>query len=224
MFMALWIIVVLVAVAAVAGSTIGQGRSPTDGGALRILDERLARGELSPAEHAERRTVLVAQGTAQSTPRRLAPWAVLGIAGAAVLLVVAVAVAWTGAGWNGASSGWGWMGASSISDHMGGRGITTTSAQPFADAREVPVDAGDLWFEPDEIEVTAGEEVNLRVSNTGQVFHDLTVPAADLMVDVESGDEAVGGLVLDEVGTYEFFCSVPGHADAGMRGTIVVSA
>jgi uncharacterized cupredoxin-like copper-binding protein len=44
------------------------------------------------------------------------------------------------------------------------------------------------------------------------------------MLDAEAGDEVVGGLRLDEPGTYEFLCSVPGHAEAGMRGEIVVTA
>lgn len=61
------------------------------------------------------------------------------------------------------------------------------------------------------------------MTNTGGVFHDLTVPAADFRLDVEPGDEAVGGLTLQEPGTYEYFCSVPGHANGGMRGTLTVT-
>lgn len=120
---------------------------------------------------------------------------------------------------------WGMFGVvPGMGGHMGSGGRTDTSTKPFADARQISVDAGDLWFEPDRITVTAAEPVNLRLANTGAAFHDLTVPAADLMLDAQPGNTVTGGLRLDEPGTYEFYCSVPGHAEAGMRGTIVVVA
>ena len=82
--------------------------------------------------------------------------------------------------------------------------------------------AGDLWFEPEKIEVSAGETVNLAVTNEGRIFHDLTVPGLDLAIGVEPGDTVRGALRAPEPGEYEFLCTVPGHASAGMTGTIVV--
>lgn len=55
------------------------------------------------------------------------------------------------------------------------------------------------------------------------MFHDLTVPAADVMLGAEPGEEAVGAVEFAEPGRYECYCSVPGHAQGGMRGTIVVT-
>jgi uncharacterized cupredoxin-like copper-binding protein len=212
MFMGLWIVVVLIAVAAAAGWSTNQGSSPPRTSAREILDQRLANGELAAAEHAERGTAL---GIESSTTGRdtWKPWAIVGIGAAVLLLIATLAV----------GSGWGWAGTGWMGEHMGWGGTTATSIAPHADAREVAVEAGDLWFAPDQIEVAAGEEVNLRVTNTGDAFHDLTVPAAGVMLDVEAGDEVVGGIRLDEPGTYDFYCSVPGHADAGMTGTIIVT-
>lgn len=215
MFMGLWIIVVIVAVVAAAGWSTNQAATPrrtATSSAREILDQRLTSGELTAAEHAERRAAL---GTAPDAPRPASwrPWAVVGASVVALLLLAALAFA----------SGWGWAGAGWMGDHMGWGGTTAASAAPYPDAREVTVEVGDLWFEPARIDVAADEEVNLRVANSGDAFHDLTVPAADLMLDVEAGDEIIGGLRLDEPGSYEYFCSVPGHADAGMAGTIVVA-
>ena len=106
---------------------------------------------------------------------------------------------------------------------MGWRGSTSSNTEVVDGAREVEVAAGDLWFDPASVEVTAGKPVNLRLVNTGEAFHDLTVPAADVVLAAEPGKQAVGAVEFTEPGRYEFYCSVPGHAQGGMRGTIVVS-
>lgn len=217
MFMGLWIIIMLVAVLAAVGWGAAQGSNarPTQTSAHEILDQRLARGELTSTEYDHRRATLGTDTQARGPDWR--PWTIAGI-GLAALLLPALAF---GMGWGGS---WDWDDAGWMGEHMGwGSGTTATSTATFEGAREVTVEAGDLWFEPERIEVTAGEEFNVRVVNSGEVFHDLTVPAADMMLDVEAGDEIAGGLRLEEPGAYEFFCSVPGHAAAGMTGTIVVT-
>lgn len=142
-------------------------------------------------------------------------WAVPIAVGLAVVLI-AVVLPWLGmASWGGGGMGMG--------GHMGWGGSTSSSTDVVEGAREVEVEAGDLWFDPATIEATAGEPVNLRLVNTGQAFHDLTVPAADVVLAAESGEQAVGAVEFAEPGRYEFYCSVPGHAGGGMRGTIVVT-
>jgi uncharacterized cupredoxin-like copper-binding protein len=44
------------------------------------------------------------------------------------------------------------------------------------------------------------------------------------MLDAAAGQQASGSLTVDEPGTYGFLCSVPGHAGAGMRGSLIVQA
>ena len=209
MFMGLWSVVVVVAVILVASQASTSGGQSSRGSSAReILDQRLASGELTPDEHAARSAVL---GVEDRSRPRWSPAVVVGL-GVAAVVATGLVAAW-GSDWNA-----GWMGS-----HMGWGTTTSADADPYPGAREVTVEAGDVWFEPDQVEVDVGEEVNLRVVNTGDAFHDLTVPAADVRLDVEAGDEVVGGLRLDEPGTYEFFCSVPGHAAAGMSGTITVT-
>lgn len=141
-------------------------------------------------------------------------WVVPAAVVATAMLVVIV-FAWLGMmPWGGG----GWMGG-----HMGGRGSTSSTSEAVEGAREIEVEAGDLWFEPATIEVAVGEPVNLRLVNTGEAFHDLTVPAADLVLSAEPGEQAVGAVEFAEPGRYEFLCSVPGHAQGGMRGTIIVT-
>jgi len=56
MMVAFWVLVVILIVWAVRSTA--APRPPEDKGALRILDERLAKGEIDPAEYEERRAIL----------------------------------------------------------------------------------------------------------------------------------------------------------------------
>jgi uncharacterized cupredoxin-like copper-binding protein len=216
MFMGTWFLVpaaILVAIL-VAAVAAGSPRSANDRSeAVDILDRRLASGELTVEEHAERRGVLMqAKADATRRPAWVGPITVI-----VLVVVVAIAAATSAGSWRGPHGG-GWMGG-----HMGTGGSSGASAQTVADGRTVEVEAGDLWFAPETIEVVAEQPVNVTLDNTGRMFHDLTVPAADLVISAEAGDQVSGGLTMTEPGTYEFLCSVPGHAQAGMRGTIVVT-
>lgn len=96
--------------------------------------------------------------------------------------------------------------------------------EPIPGARDVAVEAGDMYFEPDTLRVEAGESINITVTNVGNTFHDLTVTELDFMIDVPAGVTATGGLTVNEPGEYGFECTVPGHASAGMTGTLIVTA
>ncbi len=65
----------------------------------------------------------------------------------------------------------------------------------------------------------------LKVTNEGAVVHNLAVKGQDLSTpDLKGGESAtldVGGL---DHGAYTVFCSIPGHAEAGMRGVLTVGA
>ena len=210
MLMGPWLVLVVAAVVAImwASRRHDDGR---DDMARQVLDRRLAEGDLTVEEHAQRRLALREHGARSVASGR---WGAPAAALAAVVLGVIV-IAWLGmTSW----SGGGWMGG-----HMGRGGSTSSSTDVAEGARTVEIEAGDLWFEPDSVEVTAGEAVNLRLVNEGEAFHDLTVPAADVVLGAEPGEQAVGAIELADPGRYEFYCSVPGHAQAGMRGTIVVA-
>lgn len=209
MLMASWVVLVVAVAIALVWAFQRRDDDPADV-ALHVLDRRLAAGDLTVEEHAQRRQVLREHSTVARTR-----W------GAPVAVVATLAIALTIFAWLGMAS-WsseGWMGG-----HMGWRGSTSSTTDVVAGAREVAIEAGELWFEPATVEMAAGEPVNLRLVNAGKAFHDLTVPAAGLVLAAEAGEQAVGAAELGEPGQYEFYCSVPGHAQGGMRGTIVVTA
>ena len=104
----------------------------------------------------------------------------------------------------------------------GGMGHDETS--PVADgARRIEVTARSFEFDPDEITITAGEDVAIVLTSEGLV-HDFTVDGLDAHVAADAGETAEGGLRADEPGRYAFYCTVAGHRDAGMEGTLIVEA
>lgn len=216
MFMGgLVVVVMIIALLAVALPMGRWGSGDSDGGrAEQVLAERFAAGEIDEQEFQARR-----DGLRQSSHRsgRTTPWGLIA-GGVALVALIATLVA------VGAGMGSGWWGSGG---HMGmgfSGGSSDASSEPVAGAEEITVRAGDLWFKPERIEASNGAPLNITVRNDGDVFHDFTIDELDLMIDVEAGDTVTAGLPDVEPGTYDFYCSVPGHAQAGMTGTLVIDS
>jgi len=83
--------------------------------------------------------------------------------------------------------------------------------------------SGALAFEEDSAEATAGT-VTVELTNDSQVPHDVQIEGPD--GDLGGTEEVAGGSVTAEVdleaGDYTFYCSVAGHREAGMEGTLTV--
>jgi uncharacterized cupredoxin-like copper-binding protein len=84
----------------------------------------------------------------------------------------------------------------------------------------IEVHAFDLGFKPAEVAVAAAGEYDVKFVNDGGVLHDLTF-ADGTKVSAEGGKTATGSVTVP-TGGLTFICSVPGHADAGMRGSVTV--
>jgi nitrite reductase (NO-forming) len=80
-----------------------------------------------------------------------------------------------------------------------------------------------MSFEPSTLVVRAGEPVEVTLDNEGTMPHDFTLStgaAAPVTIAAAAEQTATGSFTLSQAGTYSFECSIPGHAAAGMRGTI----
>jgi plastocyanin len=114
----------------------------------------------------------------------------------------------------------------SDSDMGGGMdgGMGHDESSPVADgARRIEVSATSFAFDPDEITVTAGEDVAI-VLTSEDLLHDFTIDELDAHVAADPDEPAEGGLRADEPGRYTYYCTVTGHRDAGMEGTLIVEA
>lgn len=138
-------------------------------------------------------------------------------------------------------------GADSTTATTGSAPTTETTAEDSgsADGQSLAIRASDeLRFEPDTIEMTPGQQVELTFRNVGSVPHSLAILKADselehvlgetdevhrdeeLVFEIhppDAGAEATETFVApSEPGEYIIACLVTGHADAGMVGTLTV--
>jgi len=80
----------------------------------------------------------------------------------------------------------------------------------------------DIEFQPTELTIPANTDVTINLVNQGNLPHSFAVD--DLSVNSGVIDPGQSGSVTINAapGTYEFYCDVPGHKEAGMVGTITV--
>ena len=109
-----------------------------------------------------------------------------------------------------------------MDDGHGGGHDDDEENRPVADgARRIEVTATDFAFDPGEITANVGEDLAI-VLTSEDVLHDFTIDELDAHVAADRDETAEGGLTADEAGTYAYYCSVPGHREAGMEGTLTV--
>ncbi len=101
----------------------------------------------------------------------------------------------------------------------------------------------DMRFSPDHITARQGETLRLRVENQGRLLHEIVLgtpeslqahaqmmarfPAMEhdepFMAHVAPGKTGELLWQFNRAGRFEFACLVPGHFEAGMRGTLTVT-
>lgn len=107
--------------------------------------------------------------------------------------------------------------------------------------RTVEIQAGNMLFVTREISLEKGQPVKLVLKNQDIQLHDFSIdkiPAKvkdedggshdmrgkmpDLHLSAEAGKAATVEFTPTAKGTYNFYCTVAGHREAGMQGTLVV--
>ena len=84
----------------------------------------------------------------------------------------------------------------------------------------VTVTMTEYAFAPATIEIPTGGSVD--VVNNGSMAHNFAVTGGPTTPDIAPGKSAPLDLSSLEPGTYEVTCTIPGHASAGMRATLIV--
>jgi plastocyanin len=83
---------------------------------------------------------------------------------------------------------------------------------------------GQLAYDTKSLSAKAGK-VSIDFSNSSPLSHNVTVESSSGSVVGSTPSFQGGSKTLSanlKPGTYKFFCSVPGHRQAGMEGTLVV--
>ncbi|WP_026380958.1 cupredoxin domain-containing protein [Afifella pfennigii] len=126
--------------------------------------------------------------------------------------------------------------------------IKSSIGQPWSSAPDRQIDViltesdQGMIFKPGQVDVEAGEAIRFVLRNEGVLDHEFvigtaesnTAHAMEMMDDpdmvhesanakrVPTGASASLQWQFTEAGTYEYSCSIPGHREAGMVGTILV--
>jgi hypothetical protein len=103
----------------------------------------------------------------------------------------------------------------------------TPAASPPA-TQAVQLEAWDIgWRTADQpgpqVELTVAPGTTIAIVNTGVGQHNFDLSALGIFVDLPPGGSGEAVIPADTPpGEYEFICNIPGHATAGMRGTLIV--
>ena len=114
---------------------------------------------------------------------------------------------------------------------------------PAKARRTIQVDMSDaMRFQPSSLTIKRGETVKFVVSNSGKVMHEMVIGTEEelrkhaelmkkfpgmehdepYMAHVAPGKRETIAWTFDKAGTFMYGCLVPGHWEAGMKGTIRV--
>lgn len=111
----------------------------------------------------------------------------------------------------------------------------TTAAPAGGAAAAAALKMEDIKFDKTALSGEAGKALELSLQNSGAILHDFTIDKIDgtadpksadakfaVQVKVDAGKSGKVTITPAKAGTYEFYCSQPGHKEAGMKGTLTV--
>ena len=95
------------------------------------------------------------------------------------------------------------------------------NAGDSATSDQYTIESHDIFFQPTELEIPANQDVKILLPNLGASAHDFSIDELGINVSLPAGE--TGEVTINApAGTYQFYCNVPGHKEAGMVGTLVV--
>ena len=103
-----------------------------------------------------------------------------------------------------------------------GGAVASPSVSPVPGATEVRIQVADFSFSPSEIYLPKGTSVNITLVNTSGQTHDINAPGLGLHLVAGAGETRTTSLTNLAAGRYDASCSIPGHAQLGMRATFIV--
>lgn len=77
------------------------------------------------------------------------------------------------------------------------------------------------WFSVKEIRVKKGDRVRVTVTNT-KGMHDFVIDEFGVKQETPLNEKTVIEFTADKAGTFEYYCSKPGHRARGQWGKLIV--
>ena len=86
----------------------------------------------------------------------------------------------------------------------------------------VTIHAQDIKFDVTEIKAKVGQQINITYINEGTLDHNFIIEGVVPEQKLQSGEQATFSFTPTTAGTLEYHCTIPGHLEAGMKGTVIV--
>lgn len=100
---------------------------------------------------------------------------------------------------------------------------TAVTNAPTGPLKEFNITGKEYGFAPSTISVNAGESVKINFTNEGTTAHNLTIEKLNLTTKtIEPGKSDSITFTAGSAGTYTFYCSIDGHKNFGMEGSLEV--
>ena len=97
-----------------------------------------------------------------------------------------------------------------------------TELTEVKDATEISVEGGMFYFKPNVIQAKKGEVIKITFTNK-EGFHDFVLDKFNVKSKViNAGESETIEFTPDELGEFEFYCSVGDHKQKGMVGKLIV--
>jgi len=121
----------------------------------------------------------------------------------------------------------------STSTAGGNPGATGVSTSPGAASTTLAVGVtnGQLKFDKATLTAKAGQSVTITFNNTDPALThsfvmdqpDVAIPQQDTAAGLAAGKSGTATFTAPAAGSYQYYCAVPGHKEAGMTGTLQVT-
>lgn len=111
------------------------------------------------------------------------------------------------------------------SPSLGGSSPTTIPSpeNPSSPAVEVIVSGTEFAFDPPIITVKKGQTIKVTFKNNGTFPHNFAISDLNVTTKIISpGEQDSIQFTANQEGQFNFLCTIGGHADKGMKGTLIV--
>lgn len=97
------------------------------------------------------------------------------------------------------------------------------TGESMSDIKTVDIEAGSFYYKPNVITVKKGQKVKI-VMKSVSMMHDFNIDELNVkMPIVKNGDTGTVEFTADQVGKFEYYCSVGNHRAQGQVGTLTVT-
>jgi plastocyanin len=114
------------------------------------------------------------------------------------------------------------LGALLVASLAAGTSAGGVSASALAKLPALTTLPNSFGFDRTELRAKVGETVALRLSNQDTQSHSFDIDEFTVHTSLPAGATSLALFTPSTPGTYTFYCSIPGHREAGMVGTLIV--